>query len=278
MNHPAIAAGRVALITGGASGIGLAFAQKLSALGMRVCIADCDEDQLANVLPTLGETASAECVNVSELAEVEQLRDKVFERYGEVALLMNNAGTGGGGGAWTRYAGWQKVLGVNLWGVINGLQCFVEPMLEQNSPCAIVNTGSKQGITNPPGDAAYNLSKAGVRSLTESLAHELRNTPGAQISAHLLVPGFTYTGLIKRHIPEKPAAAWLPEQVADELLKGMAAGDFYILCPDNDVSVAMDHARLQWNTDDLKSNRPALSRWHEDYSADYERFMAQSTD
>ena len=89
MNHPAIAAGRVALITGGASGIGLAFAQKLSALGMRVCIADCDEDQLANVLPTLGETASAECVNVSELAEVEQLRDKVFERYGEVALLMN---------------------------------------------------------------------------------------------------------------------------------------------------------------------------------------------
>ena len=278
MNHPAIAAGRVALITGGASGIGLAFAQKLSALGMRVCIADCDEDQLANVLPTLGETASAGCVNVSELAEVEQLRDKVFERYGEVALLMNNAGTGGGGGAWTRYAGWQKVLGVNLWGVINGLQCFVEPMLEQNSPCAIVNTGSKQGITNPPGDAAYNLSKAGVRSLTESLAHELRNTPGAQISAHLLVPGFTYTGLIKRHIPEKPAAAWLPEQVADELLKGMAAGDFYILCPDNDVSVAMDHARLQWNTDDLKSNRPALSRWHEDYSADYERFMAQSTD
>lgn len=278
MNHPAIAAGGVALITGGASGIGLAFAQKLSALGMRVCIADCDEDQLANVLPTLGETASAECVNVSELAEVEQLRDKVFERYGEVALLMNNAGTGGGGGAWTRYAGWQKVLGVNLWGVINGLQCFVEPMLEQNSPCAIVNTGSKQGITNPPGDAAYNLSKAGVRSLTESLAHELRNTPGAQISAHLLVPGFTYTGLIKRHIPEKPAAAWLPEQVADELLKGMAAGDFYILCPDNDVSVAMDHARLQWNTDDLKSNRPALSRWHEDYSADYERFMAQSTD
>ena len=278
MNHPAIAAGRVALITGGASGIGLAFAQKLAALDMRVCIVDCDKEQLAKALPTLGETASAECVNVSELAEVEQLRDRVFERYGEVALLMNNAGTGGGGGAWTRYSGWQKVLGVNLWGVINGLQCFVEPMLEQNSPCAIVNTGSKQGITNPPGDAAYNLSKAGVRSLTESLAHELRNAPGSQISAHLLIPGFTYTGLIKRHIPEKPDAAWLPEQVADELLKGMAAGDFYILCPDNDVSVAMDRARLQWNTDDVKSNRPALSRWHTDYSADYERFMAQSTD
>ena len=278
MNHPAIAAGRVALITGGASGIGLAFAQKLAALDMRVCIVDCDKEQLAKALPTLGETASAECVNVSELAEVEQLRDRVFERYGEVALLMNNAGTGGGGGAWTRYSGWQKVLGVNLWGVINGLQCFVEPMLEQNSPCAIVNTGSKQGITNPPGDAAYNLSKAGVRSLTESLAHELRNAPGSQISAHLLIPGFTYTGLIKRHIPEKPDAAWLPEQVADELLKGMAAGDFYILCPDNDVSVAMDRARLQWNTDDVKSNRPALSRWHTDYSADYERFIAQSTD
>lgn len=277
MNHPALTAGGVAVITGGASGIGLAVAQKLSLLGMKVCIADRDQRQLDQALATLGEDSSAECVDVSAMSEVEGLRDRVFARYGSVALLMNNAGTGGGGGAWQRYDGWQKVLGVNLWGVIHGLQCFVEPMLAQNSPGAIVNTGSKQGITNPPGDAAYNLSKAGVRSVTESLAHELRNTEGCQLSAHLLVPGFTYTGLIKRHIPEKPDAAWLPEQVADELVARMASGDFYILCPDNDVTVAMDYSRLQWNTDDLANNRPALSRWHPDYADAFAEFMAKSS-
>ena len=266
MGHPALTAGRAAVITGGASGIGLAVAQRLSGLGMKVCIADRDEEQLAQALATLDNSVSGECVDVSQMADVERLRDRVYERFGDIAFLMNNAGTGGGGGAWQRYDGWQRVLGVNLWGVIHGLQCFVEPMLEQNSPAAIVNTGSKQGITNPPGDAAYNLSKAGVRSLTESLSHELRNTEGCQISAHLLVPGFTYTGLIKRHIPEKPDAAWLPEQVADELLERMAADDFYILCPDNDVTVAMDHSRLQWNTDDVANNRPALSRWHAEYA------------
>lgn len=278
MSHPALTAGRAAVITGGASGIGLAVAQKLNQLGMQVCIADQDEEQLAVALATLGDGASAECVDVSKMSDVEELRTRVYSRYGEVALFMNNAGTGGGGGAWQRYDGWQKVLGVNLWGVIHGLQCFVQPMLEQNSPCAIVNTGSKQGLTNPPGDAAYNVSKAGVRSVTESLAHELRNTEGCQISAHLLVPGFTYTGLIKRHVAEKPDAAWLPEQVADELLTRMASGDFYILCPDNDVTEAMDFRRLQWNTDDIANNRPALSRWHPDYADDFAGFMASSTD
>ena len=278
MSHPALTAGRAAVITGGASGIGLAVAQKLNQLGMQVCIADKDEEQLAVALATLGDGASAECVDVSKMSDVEELRTRVYSRYGEVALFMNNAGTGGGGGAWQRYDGWQKVLGVNLWGVIHGLQCFVQPMLEQNSPCAIVNTGSKQGLTNPPGDAAYNVSKAGVRSVTESLAHELRNTEGCQISAHLLVPGFTYTGLIKRHVAEKPDAAWLPEQVADELLTRMASGDFYILCPDNDVTEAMDFRRLQWNTDDIANNRPALSRWHPDYADDFAGFMASSTD
>jgi len=276
MGHPALTSTRAAVITGGASGIGLAVAQKLTAQGMQVCIADRDEQQLERALAILGDTATGERVDVSQMSEVESLRDRVYARYGEVALLMNNAGTGGGGGAWQRYAGWQKVLGVNLWGVIHGLQCFVQPMLEQNSPAAIVNTGSKQGITNPPGDAAYNVSKAGVRSVTESLAHELRNTEGCQISAHLLVPGFTYTGLIKAHIPEKPDAAWVPEQVADELLQRMAAGDFYILCPDNDVTLAMDHDRLQWNTDDVANNRPALSRWHPDYADEFARHMASS--
>jgi short-subunit dehydrogenase len=128
-------------------------------------------------------------------------------------------------------------------------------------------------MTNPPGDAAYNVSKAGVRSVTESLAHELREIDGCEVTAHLLVPGFTYTGLTKKRLPQKPAAAWLPEQVAEELLKRMGAGDFYVLCPDNDVTVAMDHARLQWNTGDVIENRPALSRWHADYAVQFAAHM-----
>ena len=275
MTHPALTAGRGAVITGGASGIGLAVAQQLLAMQMRVCIADRDADTLASALDTLEGDVTGEVVDVTQLEEVERLRDAAFDRFGDVAFLMNNAGTGGGGGAFSRYAGWQKVLGVNLWGVVHGLQSFVQPMIEQGTACAIVNTGSKQGLTNPPGDAAYNASKAGVRAVTESLAHELRNIDGCQVSAHLLVPGFTYTGLIKAHVPEKPPAAWLPEQVAEYLLAGLAAGDFYVLCPDNDVTVEMDHKRLQWNTADVVENRPALSRWHKDYAAAFEAFMQQ---
>ena len=274
--HPALTSGRTAVITGGASGIGLAVAQELVKLGMRVCIADRDEAQLQIALEQLDGEVSGHIVDVSDFSAVEAFRDLVFERHGDIGFLMNNAGTGGGGGAFKRYDGWQRVLGVNLWGVIHGLQAFVQPIIDQGSPCAIVNTGSKQGITNPPGDAAYNVSKAGVRSVTESLAHELHELherDGCQVTAHLLVPGFTYTGLIKKHVPEKPDAAWLPEQVAEELLKRIGAGDFYVLCPDNDVTVAMDHARLQWNTSDLIENRPALSRWHKDYAAEFAAFM-----
>ena len=276
--HPAISDGHVAVITGGASGIGYACAQRFSALGMRVCLADRDADALAKAVAGLPGEAFGQQTNVAELAEVEGLRDAVLSRFGAVHLLMNNAGTGGGGGAFTRYAGWQKVLGVNLWGVINGVQTFTELMLAQQVPAAIINTGSKQGITNPPGDAAYNLSKAGVRSLTESLAYELRNTPDCQISAHLLVPGFTYTGMIQARVPNKPAAAWSPEQVAELLLQRMSSGDFYILCPDNDVTASVDHARIQWNTDDVRLNRPALSRWHPDYAEVFADFVANSID
>ncbi len=91
------------------------------------------------------------------------------------------------------------------------------------------------------------------------------------------MPGFTYTGLTKRHVAEKPAAAWHPEQVVEELLTRMARGDFYIICPDNDVTTAMDNARVQWNTDDIVRNRPALSRWHPEYAAEFAQFMRSKT-
>jgi NAD(P)-dependent dehydrogenase (short-subunit alcohol dehydrogenase family) len=276
MNHPAIAAGRVAVITGGASGIGFAAAQRFVGTGMKVCIADVDAAALADAQRALGPNAIAVQTDVADLAQVERLRDQAFDAFGEVAVLMNNAGTGGGGGPWTGYDGWQRVLGVNLWGVVHGLHAFTQRMIDQGTPCAIVNTGSKQGITNPPGDTAYNVSKAGVKTLTEALAHQLRNVPNCRVTAHLLVPGFTYTGLTKRRIAEKPPAAWYPEQVVDELLRRMACGDFYVICPDNDVTTAMDNARLQWNVDDIVRNRPALSRWHPDYAAEFAQFMKNS--
>ncbi len=282
MSHPAIASGRTAVITGGASGIGLATASRLGQLGMNVCIADFDESLLAEAASALeaesergAEAVLAVHTDVSRLESVEALREAVLGRWGEVALLMNNAGVGGGGSPWQNYEGWQRVLGVNLFGVIHGLQVFTQGMIDQGTPCAIVNTGSKQGITNPPGDACYNVSKAGIKSLTESLAHQLRGVEGCQVTAHLLVPGFTYTGMMKRFLKEKPPGAWLPEQVADHLLEALGRGDFYVICPDNEVTPEMDGRRIEWAAGDLVHNRPALSRWHPDYEAAFADFMAK---
>jgi NAD(P)-dependent dehydrogenase (short-subunit alcohol dehydrogenase family) len=186
---------------------------------------------------------------------------------------MNNAGVGGGGKPWENPEGWTRVMGVNLRGVANGLQAFVPEMLARGLPGCVVNTGSKQGITNPPGDAAYNASKAAVKALTEQLAHQLRNEPGARITAHLLIPGFTFTGITARRLPEKPLAAWTPGEVADRLLAGLAAGEFYVLCEDNETTRTMDERRIQWSADDLILNRPALSRWDPQYAEAFRRHM-----
>jgi len=272
MSHPAIKQGGTAVITGGASGIGYAAAKKFAAEGMNVVIADRDEKSLELASSELGENVLAVCTDVSSLREVEALRDAVMNRFGGVTILMNNAGIGGGGGPFDSYEGWQKVLGVNLWGVVHGLQTFTQLMIDQGEHCAIINTGSKQGITNPPGDAAYNVSKAGVRTLTESLAYQLHNSESSLITAHLLVPGFTYTGLTKQRTQTKPDAAWEPEQVIDYMLKKIDANMFYIICPDNDVSEALDNARMLWHTQDIVDGRPALSRWREDYKADFLAF------
>lgn len=285
MTHPALTPNRTAVITGGASGIGFATAERLVAMGLNVCIADHDEEQLGSAADALvkqgargADAILAAPVDVARLESVQTFRDAVLDRFGEVALLMNNAGTGGGGNPWENYEGWQKVLNVNLWGVIHGLQVFTQGMIDQGTPCAIVNTGSKQGITNPPGDAAYNVSKAGIKSMTESLAHHLCLLDGCQVTAYLLIPGFTYTGLTQRRLKEKPPAAWVPAQVAEYLLAAMARGDFYVLCPDNDVTPEIDHRRIAWAAGDMIENRPALSRWHPDYADAFSAFMSKAQD
>lgn len=278
-HHPAIAASRVAVITGGASGIGLSTAETLAALGMRICIADVNEAALETAAASIRARARsagdviAVVTDVSRIEDVERLRDQVYENFGEVSLLMNNAGTEGGGQLFGDRARWQKIIDVNLWGVINGIQAFVPRMREQGTACAVVNTGSKQGITCPPGDTAYNVSKAGIKVVAEALAHELRNTDGCRITAHLLIPGFTFTGFTRVHTQTKPDAAWSAEQVTGFMLEKMAAGDFYILCPDNSVTRDVDQLRMRWAMDDIIENRPPLSRWHPDYKDAFSKFL-----
>ena len=202
MPHPVLSPDNVAVITGGASGIGLAAAKNRCALGMKVCIADLGADRLASAEDKLvsaspGRTANmmAMAADVSRVEEVSKLEAAVRERFGGTDLLMNNAGIQPGSAMFGPEENWQRILGVNLWGVIHGSQIFAPGMIERGRPGLIINTGSKQGITTPPGDPAYNVSKAGVKAFTEALQHELRNTKGGRISAHLLIPGFVFTGL-----------------------------------------------------------------------------------
>lgn len=270
--HPALKSGNVAVITGGADGIGLAAAHYYKSIGMEVCLADIDADKLESASREL-EGVFTLITDVSQLTDVEALKTKVYGRFGRVDVLMNNAGVARPCDSWSGYDAWQTILGVNLGGVINGIHAFAPAMIEQESPGLIINTGSKQGITTPPGNPAYNVSKAGVKSATEALQHNLRNTEGCQISAHLLVPGFTYTGMIKAFIPEKPDGAWTPEEVISFMVESVSNGDFYILCPDNDTAREVDNKRMAWAMGDLIENRPPLSRCHKDFQDEFHKFL-----
>ncbi|KQV73169.1 SDR family NAD(P)-dependent oxidoreductase [Rhizobium sp. Root1220] len=268
----------VAVITGGASGIGLAAAKHFASAGMSVAIADLGGARLAAAADALKAISGEEHVmaietDVADKTALEALERAVIQRFGRVHVLMNNAGIGPETSIFSAQAGWDAILGVNLLGVINGTRTFGPQMLAHGEPGLIINTGSKQGITTPPGNPAYNVSKAGVKAFTEALQHELRNTEGSRISAHLLIPGFVFTGLTKGDRAEKPAAAWTSEQTVDFMIESIGKGDFYILCPDNDVARSTDERRMAWAIGDIIENRPPLSRWHPDYADKSKAFI-----
>ncbi|ESY68439.1 MAG: SDR family NAD(P)-dependent oxidoreductase [Mesorhizobium sp.] len=275
---PALAPGNTAVITGAASGIGLAAAKRLALMGMKIVLADIGGARLDDASRAVSAIAGDDAVlavaaDVSKADEVDRLADRAFGAFGDVSLLMNNAGVGDNPGKpWENREDWKRLLDINFWGVVHGVGAFAPRMLASARPGLIVNTGSKQGITTPPGNLAYNVSKAGVKTFTEGLAHALRNEPGARLSAHLLIPGFTYTGLTEG-ATEKPAGAWTGEQVIDFMLESLVRGDFYILCPDNDVARPLDEKRMAWAIGDIIENRPALSRWHPDHKDAFAAFI-----
>lgn len=278
MTHPVLTARNVAVITGGASGIGFAAAAKFLSLGMRVAIADLPGERLAEAEKKLGEAGVAMAVptDVSEPSALAHLEATVLDKLGPIDLLMNNAGVGVESDVFGPAANWAKIIDTNLMGIVHGTQAIVPGMLTRGRPGLVINTGSKQGITTPPGNPAYNVAKAGVKAFTEALEHQLRNTEGGKVGAHLLIPGFVFTGMTARGRSDKPEAAWTAEQTVDFMVQSIERGDFYILCPDNDVPRATDERRILWAAGDIVENRPPLSRWHKDYGEAFKAFAART--
>ena len=279
MSHPALKPGNHAVITGGASGIGLAIARRFVEMEVNVTILDRDETAIkaaVNHLLDSGKAGtafgvSAYTIDISDGRALAEFAGSFGNDF-PVDVLVNNAAISPPTSVLDG-AGWQAMLDVNLWGVIHGTQAFAPAMVKSRRPGLIINTGSKQGITTPPGNPAYNVAKAGVKAFTEALQHELRNGPNPSVTAHLLIPGFVWTGLTRGDRTEKPAGAWEPEQVADFMLEAINRGDFYILCPDNDVTRALDEKRMAWAIGDIIENRPPLSRWHPDYAEAFKAYL-----
>jgi NAD(P)-dependent dehydrogenase (short-subunit alcohol dehydrogenase family) len=200
--------GKTAVITGGASGLGLAMARRFAREGMRLVLADVQADALERTaadFAAAGTPVLAVRCDVSRADEVERLRDEAVARFGAVHILCNNAGVAPGGLAWeSTVADWQWCLGVNVYGVIHGLRSFVPLMLSQDDEAHIVNTASVAGLLSPPGMGIYCVSKHAVVTLTECLHHDLASRSD-KVKTSVLCPAYVPTGIhdSERNRPEE---------------------------------------------------------------------------
>lgn len=203
--------GKVAVVTGAASGIGLAVSRRLAAEGMRLVLADLEEPALKVAADELSRSAEVLAVptDVSDSSSVEALRDRTLEHFGAVHLVHNNAGVGAGGLLWeVSEADWRWVLGANLWGVIHGIRAFV-PLLVAQGEGHVVNTASMAGLVSTPFMGPYNATKHAVVTISETLAKDLRAV-GSPVGVSVLCPGFVRTA-IDRSDRNRPA--WAPAPV-----------------------------------------------------------------
>lgn len=277
--------GATALITGGASGIGYAFARLCRSKGMNLALVDINGEHLDTALSKLNALKSSSDsktktykMDVSQISEWQKLKSSIDSEFGgKIDLLMLNAGASvkvkEGMSAWTDLEHHTKTYNTNVFGVLNGIATFLPGLQDKKDPSTVIVTGSKQGITNPPGAVpAYNASKATLKHLTEHLAHDMRNT-SPQINVHLLIPGWVYTSFGGNPGPndddevrdKKPKGAWLASTLVEYACKKIDEGRFYIVCPDEDVTEALDQARMTYQVGDITEGRSALSRWDPKY-------------
>jgi NAD(P)-dependent dehydrogenase (short-subunit alcohol dehydrogenase family) len=271
MSNSILRSGRVAVVTGAALGIGRAMCSRFAEAGMPVVMADLPGEDFDAAVEAVRDAARdgaavlAVATDVSDPEAVGRLHEKTVARFGRVDVLANNAVTRVGRGFDADIADWRRAMEVNLWGPVYGVRAFLPSLMASGARGFIINVGSKQGITNPPGHPIYNMAKSALKTYTEALEHELRSDPANQgddrVSVHLLVPGWTTTGK-NDHKP----GAWLPDQVVDTMIDAIDDGDFYIICQDGEVTPEMDRRRILWGAADITENRPPLSRWHPDFA------------
>jgi len=223
--------GKVAVVTGGASGIGRAMAERFATEGMKVVLADIEEGALAAAegeMKAKGATVASKRTDVSRGEDVEALARFTVDTFGAVHVACNNAGVGVGGVTWQQTVkDWEWVLGVNLWGVIHGIRAFVPIMLQQGDECHVVNTASRAGLATRPWLAMYSASKHAVVALSESLYHELSLT-GSKVKVSVLCPAVVNTriGESERNRPETlrdAAGAGVPVQQAQAMEQAFRA-------------------------------------------------------
>jgi NAD(P)-dependent dehydrogenase (short-subunit alcohol dehydrogenase family) len=222
---------KVAVITGAASGIGFGLAEHAAKEGMKVVLADIEEDALEQAqkqLKEMGVETLAVKTDVSKAEDVEALAEKTISAFGAVHLLCNNAGVGAGNEAWCSLLDWKWVLGVNLWGVIHGVHFFVPIMLKQDTECNIVNTSSMAGLVSQAGNAPYHVSKHGVVALSENL-YLLLKQMNSKIGVSVICPGFINTNIMDcdRNRPaelEKESEEPLSQEMMETVRKLCADG------------------------------------------------------